>query len=107
MTTLNVHDTSELICNLEAIPKESRKTHQETAHYLITEARLEIKELTDGYAFKFPATAYGRITEYIANERLCCPFLTFEVIISADQGPIWLYLRGDEHIKAFLSAAIT
>lgn len=107
MTTTTVPETSELFCNLEAIPVENRKTHQEIAQHLVKEARLEIKELSDGFALKFPAEAYGRITQYIANERLCCPFFTFELIITANQGPLWLHWRGSEEIKAFLAAAIT
>ena len=104
MIPINDNETNALFCDLEAIPLESRKTHQVTAQQLVTESSLEMKELSDGYAFKFPANLYETITQYIANERLCCPFLTLELIVSANQEPLWLHIRGSEEIKAFLAA---
>ena len=106
MTTTKDQETIELYCNMEAIPLENRQTHQTTAQRLMAQANLEIKELADGYAFKFPAEEYETITRYIANERLCCPFFTFELKIEANQGPIWLHLRGGEQIKAFLTSEL-
>jgi hypothetical protein len=106
MTTIRSQETVELYCDLEAIPLENRQTHQAITQRLVTRAYLEIKELADGYAFKFPAEEYEAITRYIANERLCCPFFTFELKIEANQSPIWLHLRGSEQIKTFLRSEL-
>lgn len=104
MTTTTNQETVELFCNMDAISLEYRDTHQATALRLVTQAFLEIKELEDGYSFKFPSEEYEAITQYIANERRCCSFFTFDLKIAPNQGPIWLSWRGNAQIKAFLTA---
>jgi len=66
-----------------------------------------IDELANGYAFRFPADSawLPRLTEFVAAERQCCPFLRLEVICEPGQGPIWLRLRGAEGVKAFIETA--
>ncbi|MBA2392489.1 MAG: hypothetical protein H0V70_07050 [Ktedonobacteraceae bacterium] len=39
---------------------------------------------------------------YIANERLCCPFLHFTVEIEPHGGPFWLRLTGGEGVKEYI-----
>ena len=61
-------------------------------------------ELEDGYAFQFPGESewIQRVVAFIAEERACCPFLTFELQYEPNMGPIWLRLRGSPEIKALL-----
>src|SRR2546422_8634597 len=62
----------------------------------VSEAVLEVKELSDGYAYRFPPDNVW-ITE-LANlvelERQCCPFLKFSLQLGPGDGPIWLELSG-------------
>lgn len=92
-----------LACNLSAIPAAEREAHQALSRQLFLEARQEIAELDDGYAFRFSEKLYPELTRYIQNERHCCPFFHFEIVVSADKGPIWLTLRGSDGIKAFIA----
>jgi hypothetical protein len=64
----------------------------------------KLQELEDGYAFQFPGEPawIQRLVEFIAEERQCCPFFTFELQFEPDLGPIWLRLRGSAEIKALL-----
>jgi len=39
------------------------------------------------------------LLEVIVAERACCPFFTFELIFTPDQGPLWLRLLGPEGAK--------
>jgi hypothetical protein len=39
---------------------------------------------------------------FVAEERACCPFFTFELHYEPNLGPIWLRLRGSAEIKALL-----
>jgi hypothetical protein len=61
--------------------------------------------LPDGYAFRFPAEAawLTHLAVFIAEERHCCPFFTFELVCEPAEGPIWLRLRGREGVKAFIA----
>ena len=67
----------------------------------------QIDELPDGYAYRFPGTdaSLTAVTEFIASERRCCSFFTFELVFEPAEGPIWLRLRGSEAIKAFVREA--
>ena len=65
----------------------------------------EIVELPDGGRYPL-ANAPDRLrdlVEFIAAERRCCPFLTFDVTAEAHGGPIWLSLRGSPKVKAFIA----
>lgn len=64
----------------------------------------EVAELADGYAFRFPGDAEwaAKLIEFIAFERKCCPFFTFELAFEPQEGPMWLRLKGPEGVKAFV-----
>jgi hypothetical protein len=66
----------------------------------------EIRELEDGYAFRFPGDELwaNRLLSFIISERKCCPFLTFELVFEVTEGPIWVRLRGSEGVKEFIKA---
>jgi hypothetical protein len=63
-----------------------------------------VDELPDGYAFRFPVTGdrIDRLARFIAAERRCCPFFTFELVFEPAEGPVWLRLRGPEGVKEFI-----
>lgn len=64
------------------------------------------EELPDGVAFRFPGDDHSlsRIVEFVAAERRCCPFFTFEIVVTPGGDAIWLKLRGSAEIKAFIQA---
>lgn len=61
-------------------------------------------ELEDGYEVRYPGSAgwVRRLAEFVAFERECCAFLTFELRFEHNQGPITLRMRGPEGTKDFL-----
>jgi hypothetical protein len=66
----------------------------------------EIAELPDGYEYRFANDDYlPALLEFIAAERRCCPFLTFEIAFEPHGGPLWLRLRGSPRVKAFVAEA--
>jgi hypothetical protein len=95
-----------LACDLTAIPAEHRAAHQALATALFSEAVAEIQELTDGYAFRFAPQHYPQLTQFIAHERLCCPFFTFTLELTPASGPIWLRLTGPAGAKAILQSEL-
>lgn len=94
---------SPFFCNLSALDGDQRKHHRELTQKL-RESVKEIRELTDGYAFRF-TTETNRITllaEWVALERLCCPFFAFQLEVGSDASPLWLRITGREGVKAFM-----
>ena len=81
---------------------------EELAEGLFTAAE-EIAELADGYAYRFSGDddRLQALLEFIAAERRCCPFLTFELAIESHGGPLWPRLRGSPGVKAFIAEAFT
>jgi hypothetical protein len=72
----------------------------------VTQEVEEIRELPDGLSFRFPAREYDAVAEFVALERLCCPFLTFTLDVAPDQGPLILRLTGADGVKAFIAAEL-
>jgi len=64
----------------------------------------ETVELRDGYAFQLnkEAISVTEVAEWITYEQRCCSFFAFEIELQANNGPLWLKLRGDENVKEFL-----
>jgi hypothetical protein len=62
------------------------------------------RELPDGYEFEFAAdkATYQLLTEWIIDERLCCPFFEIELRLSRENGPLWLRLTGRSGTKEFI-----
>jgi hypothetical protein len=68
----------------------------------------QLRELKDGYGFAYQPTEEwaGKVMAFIAVERECCPFFTFEVVFEANYGPLWLVLRGPGDVKQFIEGAL-
>jgi len=67
----------------------------------------EVAELLDGYGYRFlsDGSQLEPLLEFIAAERRCCPFLTFELAFEPHGGPLWLRMRGAPQVKAFIAEA--
>ena len=65
----------------------------------------ERTELTDGYSYRFgnDQIVLDSLVEFIAAERRCCPFLSFELAFEPHGGPICLRMRGSPRVKAFIA----
>ena len=59
----------------------------------------------DGYALRFAADDYAAITQFIDNERRCCPFLRFVLEVPPGGDPIRLEITGPEGARDVLRAA--
>jgi hypothetical protein len=95
-----------IACDLAAIDADVRSTHLSAAEQLLRYDAAEVRELADGYAFRYTAEQYSQVTAFIANERLCCPFFTFTLEVAPGQGPLWLQISGSEEIKGFLQSSL-
>jgi hypothetical protein len=101
MTTRTESDQDEIACLLSE--REQAQRGDAVAHELFPGAEA-IDELPDGYAYRFPADEpwTTRVLEFVAAERRCCPFFTFELTFAPHGAALWLRLRGSEAIKVFI-----
>jgi hypothetical protein len=89
-----------IACNPTAIAPADRNAHVATAEDLFSASTvLEIKEVPQGYAFwlSLSTPMLQKTIEFIANERLCCPFFTFTLVVGSE---LWLELSGTGQVKA-------
>jgi hypothetical protein len=98
---------SPLACNMLALDAEGRKRHKAVSEQMRAAVK-EAQPLPDGYALRFEAAQATilLVSEFIARERLCCPFFRFELIAEQEDGPLWLRLRGREGVKEFIKAEL-
>jgi hypothetical protein len=68
-------------------------------------ARLEVRDLADGYAFRFAPSSQQltALAELIDLERRCCPFLRFRLIAEPAGGPLWLEMTGPAGTREMLA----
>lgn len=100
---LQVQEHPEIIACLLS-EREQAIRGEEIAANLFTHV-VATEELADGYGFRFddPDAHLTEVMAFVAAERRCCPFLTFEVAFTPHDGPLWLRLRGSAAIKAFVA----
>jgi hypothetical protein len=94
---------SPFVCNVAGLNAEQRQRYTALIKKL-NSGKQEVKELADGYAFRFSAesTTVQDLAEFITYERLCCPFFDFELAVEREGGPAWLRLKGREGVKEFI-----
>lgn len=90
-------------CIPTALTKEQRERNKVLTNQLIA-PKPGFKELPDGYSLSYTANEQNLkdIAEFVANERLCCPFLSFDIAVEGEN--IDLRLRGPEGAKDFIKA---
>jgi hypothetical protein len=98
---MSEYKDSYLACNLDALSSTERQTHLDLLPRLGSQLQ-KFRELADGYAFEFPATALETIVQFLPLERRCCPFLDFLLEINRHEGPIWLTITGPAGVKEFI-----
>jgi hypothetical protein len=94
-------ETIPIACNLFALPDQARY------HTLLERLRSAIfgtAELPDGYAYSIQGErlSLAELGEWISLEGQCCPFLHFELSVSATDQLWWLTLTGPEGVKPLL-----
>ncbi len=100
-------EASPLVCVTDAIPAEARTAHSDLIAHLFGEAVQEVEELPEGFAFRFEARDLEAVARFVANERKCCPFLTFELTVTPAEGPLWLRMSGPSGTRDFLAAELS
>jgi hypothetical protein len=96
------NNSTAMVCKLTTPELQKRKA---TVLASLKSQITEKKELTNGFAFKFPGNdlVLDELTEFIKTERACCDFFTFGLSVSGDKSAIWLQITGEDGAKDFIS----
>jgi hypothetical protein len=99
--------SSPFACDMSAIEPEQRSQHIAAIKELFQTVQ-EVQELPNGYAFRMPNETglLMRTAEFVAREKLCCPFFGFKIEIEPNNGGLWLHLTGRDGVKPFIAAEI-
>lgn len=95
-----------LACVRDAIPAGERSAHAALIKALFRSPATEPKELETGMSFDFEAKAIEAIARFIANERRCCPFLRFDLLVPSGEDRKTLTITGPEGTRPFLALEI-
>jgi hypothetical protein len=97
---------SPFACNLLALSPAARARHFYELGPQLRRLKTGVRELVNGYAFRFPADSeiVRLLAEWVENERLCCPFFDIDIRMEAEGGPMWLTLTGRAGTKDFIRA---
>jgi len=92
-------------CDWSALTAEQQE-RQRSLYRRLREDVLEVREFDDGYAFRHSpdGEVLLAIAEFVANERMCCPFFHFTLTVERDGGPVWLRMTGKGEAKHVLAA---
>jgi hypothetical protein len=98
---------SSFACNMTTFTPAERNEHIAVIEQVFGAVE-EIQELSDGYAFRLAneTTMLLKLADFIAKERLCCPFFGFSLELEPEGGALWLSLTGREGVKPFIQAEI-
>ena len=95
---------SPFACSLEkSLTKQQRERKKQIAQKMAG-ARVETKELPNGFVFRFrpEAISFAEIADWVATERVCCPFFDLAIEAERENGPLSLRITGREGVKAFI-----
>jgi hypothetical protein len=93
-------------CSLEKSLTKQQREHKRQIAVKMESARLETKELANGYVFRFrpDGVSFAEVADWVATERVCCPFFDLAVEAERENGPVSLRITGREGVKAFIRA---
>jgi hypothetical protein len=95
---------SPLACDRLALTQEQRKRHFDDLGPMVRSLKTSVRELTDGFEFQFPSDmkTYQVVAEWVAGERVCCPFFEIDLRSEPQGGPLWLRLTGRDGVREFI-----
>jgi hypothetical protein len=95
-----------LACLPDAIPREQRAAHVVLVQQLFGRLLRDRLDLPHGYEFGFGPESFEAIAAFVVNERKCCPFVTFELVAAAGEGPVTLRMTGPAGTREVLQAEL-
>jgi len=93
-------------CDPSPLTPQARQRHFDELDPALRARKKSVRELPDSFEVEFPSDAatFQLASEWVAGERLCCPF--FEIELHAEPGSLLLRLTGREGVKQFIKAEL-
>jgi hypothetical protein len=100
-------EQSPIACDLVNLNEQEKARREELVGDL-RGAMIEHHELPQGIAFAFESKASTLVdlVEFIAFERVCCPFLNFDLKVPENNGTIRLRITGREGVKEYVATEL-
>jgi hypothetical protein len=95
-----------LVCDLSTLTDDQRIRLIEVSAEVFGAAG-EVRELPNGFALAYrdaSAELISKMAEFIAYDRLCCPFLEHAMVSEAAGGRTWLKITGGQGAKEVIAA---
>lgn len=91
-------------CSLEKSLTKEQREHKKELSVKMESARIDTKELADGYVFRFRPdwVSFAEVADWVATERVCCPFFDLAIEAERENGPLSLRITGREGVKLFI-----
>lgn len=96
---------SPFYCNIKALSVAERARKNQIGEKMAA-SRAEVKELPNGYAFRFRPGGVSllELADWVESERRCCPFFDLAIEAEREGGSLWLKITGREGVKQFIRA---
>jgi len=97
-----------LACDLTALPPGGTERLAALSEDLFGRAQ-EATSLPDGIELGYRQASAGTIAqlaEFIALDRLCCPFIRHGLFVEPDTGTTWLHLSGGDGVKQVIASDV-
>ena len=97
-----------LACDLTALPPGGKERLAALSEDLFGRTR-EARPLPDGFELGYERASAGTIAqlaEFIALDRLCCPFIRHGLFVEPDTGSTWLHLSGGDGVKQVIASDV-
>jgi hypothetical protein len=97
---------SPFACSLEKSLTKQERAHKKQIAQQMESARIDTKEIADGYVFRFrpEGVSFAEVADWVATERVCCPFFDLGIEAERENGPISLRITGRKGVKNFIRA---
>lgn len=95
-----------IACVPSAIEAGERESHFALARQLLGEKYSRRESLPNGLTFRLPPDSLGAVATFVANERKCCPFMTFVIGVEPNDGAITLQMTGPIGTREILEAEL-
>jgi hypothetical protein len=91
-------------CSIEKSLTKEQREHKKQIAVKMEGARIETNELANGYVFRFrpEAVSFAEVADWVATERLCCPFFDLAIEAERENGPLALRITGRDGVKEFI-----
>ena len=97
------HETP-FMCSIEKTLTKEQRAHKKVLSQKMEFARIETVEIPNGYLFRFrpDGVSIAEIADWVATERVCCPFFDLAIEAERENGPISLRITGRDGVKNFI-----